>query len=249
MRSNAMRVAADSRQAVVVPVEERLIVALDLPDRTSAIRMVDKLGDNVRFYKIGLELQMAGGFAIAEVLIKRGKKIFLDSKLFDIAETVKGAVANVANLGVDFLTVHGNGQIISAAMEGRGSNPLKILSVTVLTSLDAHDIQDLGFTCSINDLVMLRVRKALDAGCDGVIASGQEAREIRDFAGRSLIIVSPGIRSVGVAKHDQKRTTAPAEAIAAGADYLVVGRQITTSPDPAREAARVLEEIDTALGA
>jgi orotidine-5'-phosphate decarboxylase len=249
MRTNAMRVAADSRQAVIVPVEERLIVALDLPDRDAAIRMVDMLGDNVRFYKIGLELQMAGGFAIAAELIKRGKKIFLDSKLFDIAETVKGAVANVANLGVDFLTVHGNGKIISAAMEGRGSNPLKILSVTVLTSLDAYDIQDLGYSCSINELVMLRVRKALDAGCDGVIASGQEAQEIRDFAGNRLIIVSPGIRSSNVPKNDQKRVASPTEAIAAGADYLVVGRQITTSAEPAREAARVLEEIDAALGA
>lgn len=248
MRSSAMRVQSESRQAVSVPLEERLIVALDFPDRDSAIRMVDLLGDNVRFYKIGLELQMAGGFAIAEELIRRGKKIFLDSKLFDIAETIRGAVANVANLGVDFLTVHGNGQIISAAMEGRGQNPLKIMSVTVLTSLDAHDIKDLGFECSINDLVMLRVRKALSAGCDGVIASGLEVQQIRDFAGNSLIIVSPGIRSANMPKNDQKRVTTPAQAISAGADYLVVGRQITTNSHPAQEAARVLAEINTAIG-
>jgi orotidine-5'-phosphate decarboxylase len=245
MRASALAVAEVPRR--VVPLEERLIVALDVPNRERAFDLVKKLGDTVQFYKIGLQLQFAGGLQVADELIKQGKKVFLDSKICDIEETVRGAVASVANMGVDFLTVHGNGKSIQAALEGRKSHPLKILSVTVLTSLDAHDMADLGLSCSVEDLVMMRARKALDAGCDGVIASGKEAHKIRELAGDRLLIVTPGIRSKNVPHHDQKRVATPNEAIAAGADYLVVGREILENSDPKRAAIDIFNQIKAAL--
>jgi orotidine-5'-phosphate decarboxylase len=211
--------------------------------------IITRLGSSVLFYKIGLQLQFAGGLPLADKLIARGKKVFLDSKILDIDQTVTGAVANVANMGVSFLTVHGNGATIRAAVEGRKRHDLKLLSVTVLTSLDAFDMQDLGLSCTVQELVMHRAKKALEAGCDGVIASGQEAQAIREMAGNSLLIVTPGIRSEGISKDDQKRTSTPLEAIAAGADYLVVGRQILTSTNPGAEAERVLREIQAGLDA
>jgi len=232
-----------------IPTQERLIVALDVPSVEEAEAVVARLGSSVLFYKIGLQLQFAGGLPLADKLIARGKKVFLDSKILDIDQTVIGAVANVANMGVSFLTVHGNGATIRAAVEGRKHHDLKLLSVTVLTSLDAFDMQDLGLSCTVPELVMHRARKALEAGCDGVIASGQEAQAIREMAGNSLLIVTPGIRSEGISKDDQKRTSTPLEAIAAGADYLVVGRQILTSPNPGAEAERILREIQTGLDA
>ena len=232
-----------------VPIEERLIVALDVPSREEALQVVEELGDSVVFYKIGLQLQFAGGLELARELIARGKKIFLDSKLFDIDQTVRGAAQNVAEMGVDFLTVHGNGKAIRAALAGRGGSKLKILSVTVLTSLDGHDMEDLGLSCTVAELVMHRARRALEAGCDGVIASGEEAEAIRSMANGGLLIVTPGIRSQGVPHHDQKRVASPSDAISAGADYLVVGRQILDATDRKAMVEQIFGEIREALAA
>ena len=231
-----------------IPLAERLIVALDVPTIDEARAVVQTLGDTVCFYKIGLQLQMAGGVQLAEEFALAGKKVLLDAKVFDIDETVTGTVERVADMGVSFLTVHGNGRTIQAAVKGRGDSDLKILSVTVLTSLDAYDMQDFGYECSVDELVMYRAGKALEAGCDGVIASGRKARQIRNMAGDSLLIVVPGIRSEGISRDDQKRTVTPTEAIEAGADHIVVGRQVLQASDSKAEAQRVLGEIETALG-
>jgi orotidine-5'-phosphate decarboxylase len=232
---------------LAIPLEERLIVALDVPTVEQAYVIVQKIGSAASFYKIGLQLQFAGGIELAKRLISERKKVFLDSKILDIDQTVTNAVANIAKLGVSFLTVHGNGPTIRAAIEGRGNRDLKILSVTALTTLDAHDMADLGLSCSVEELVMMRAQKALSAGCDGVIASGQEARKIRAMAGNRLLILTPGVRSDGIPKDDQKRVATPREAIAAGADYLVVGREILRSADPAAAAQAILRQIESAL--
>lgn len=230
-----------------LPTSERLIVALDVPDTGTARRVIDKLGDTVGFYKIGLQLTFAGGLDLAKELVAENKKVFLDSKVHDIDETVRGAVANVVNLGVHFLTVHGSRESIEAAVIGRGSSQLKIFSVTILTSLDADDLRDLGYDLPVEELVLHRARVALNAGADGVIASGLEAPSIRELAGDRLLIVTPGIRSKGVAHNEQRRVVTPSEAIRAGADYLVVGRQILTSASPRDEAKRVLDEMNSAV--
>ena len=232
-----------------IPLEDRLIVALDVASVADARARVERLGDSVRFYKIGLQLQFAGGIEFARELIAAGKKVFLDAKLLDIDQTVAGAVASIAALGVDFVTVHGHGATIAAAVAGRGTSRLKILSVTALTSLDAHDMAELGLTCSVQDLVLKRVRTALDAGADGVVASGEEAKAIRALAGARLLVVTPGIRSEGVPQDDQKRTATPRQAIATGADYLVVGRQILRDPDPPGAARQIIGEIAAGLAA
>lgn len=247
MGASALAVA-DARPDVI-EFRDRLIVALDVPNEHRAFELVDKLGDTVRFYKIGLQLQFAGGLRVADRLISQGKKVFLDSKIYDVSETVKLAVANVAAMGVNFVTVHGSGPAIRAAVEGRGARPLKIFSVTVLTSLNKNDMREMGIAeqYSVNDVVLMRAKNALAAGCDGVIASGMEASEIRKMAGNRLLIVTPGIRSKNVPHHDQKRVTTPYEAIAAGADYLVMGRQITESSDPRKMAESVFDEIRPAL--
>lgn len=238
-----------------IPLEERLIVALDVPTAADAQRMVERLGDSVQFYKIGMQLQFGGGLGYAAELIEQGKKVFLDSKLFDIDETVERAVENVARMGVDFLTVHGNGKTIQAAVRGRGHTQLKVFSVTVLTSLDSADLADIfGGEVDVQTLVKNRAEKALDAGADGVIASGQEADLIRQLVAgkvkvldqsedRAFRIITPGIRLAGDPIGDQKRVATPAEAIKAGADYLVVGRPITQSSEPRRAADAFLQEI------
>jgi orotidine-5'-phosphate decarboxylase len=230
---------------------DRLIVALDVPTLEDAARIVETLGDAVNFYKVGMQLQFAGGGAglrYAETLAQSGKNVFLDSKLFDIQETIERAVENVARMGVRFLTVHGTGKTVDAAVRGRGASQLQILAVTVLTSLNADDLIDLfGVTVSVPELVLRRARKALEAGADGVIASGQEVEQIRNFAGNRLKIVTPGIRREGDARHDQIRVTTPRQAIKAGADHLVVGRPITKAPDPRRAAEEILREISDAL--
>jgi len=245
MASAAQLRLVDVRNAI--PIEERLIVALDVQTVEAARAVVEKLGASILFYKIGLQLQFAGGLPLASELVAAGKKVFLDSKILDIDQTVTGAVANVANMGVSFLTVHGNGSTIRAAVEGRKHHSLKLLAVTVLTSLDAFDMQDLGLSCSVQELVMHRAKKALEAGCDGVIASGQEAHDIRRMAGDRLLIVTPGIRSEGVPHDDQKRTATPKQAMAAGADYLVVGREILRAPNPGTAAERIMRQIDEGL--
>lgn len=190
-----------------------------------------------------MELYAAAGMPFVRELLAAGKDVFLDMKFYDIPETVKRAVAQVAGTGVRFLTVHGSGPVMRAAVEGKGGAPLKLLAVTVLTSFDQADLLDLGYSCDVAALVALRARKAREAGMDGMVASPLDAAAVRAIAGPDAILVTPGVRSPGGAKADQKRVATPAEAIRNGADYLVMGRQITRAPDPAAEAARVLEEI------
>jgi orotidine-5'-phosphate decarboxylase len=236
--------APDRAQAA----REKLIVALDFWDIADARKLVRDLGDEVSFYKVGLGLQLGGGDEFAKELMRQGKRVFLDYKYYDIEETIKTAVRRAAELGVDFLTVHGAAGILKAAAEGRGTSKLKLLCVTVLTSMDAQDIREMGFPCNVEELVLARATKALDAGCDGVIASAREAAMIRAGTGK-LMIVSPGIRPLGNAPGEQKRTATPQEAIRAGADYLVIGRPITAAGDPKRAAAAIIAEMAGALAA
>src|SRR6266567_194704 len=238
---------ATRRNQMQVDARERLIVALDCDSISKATAFVEELEGLVSFFKVGIELQLAEGMSAVEYLKSKGKRIFLDLKYFDVPETVERAVRRAASLGVTFLTIHGNGRNIEAAVRGRGENNLKLLSVTVLTSLDADDIKDLGFQCSVEELVLHRAKRALEAGCDGVIASGQEASKIREFLGDKLLIVSPGIRPGQFPKQDQKRAVSPRAAVVEGADYLVVGRFITTNPYPRKAAERVIAEMQEAF--
>jgi orotidine-5'-phosphate decarboxylase len=220
-----------------------IIVALDVDSAAEARMLVSRLAEHIRFYKVGMELYAAAGMPFVRELLAGGNDVFLDMKFYDIPETVKRAVAQVAGTGVRFLTVHGSGPAMRAAVEGKGGAPLKLLAVTVLTSFDRADLLDLGYPCDVAALVALRARKAREAGMDGVVASPLDAAAVRAIAGPDAILVTPGVRSPGGAAADQKRVATPAEALANGADYLVMGRQITRAPDPAAEAARVLEEI------
>ena len=223
-----------------------IIVALDLESAAEARALVDKLGNPVGFYKVGLELYAASGMQMVRELEDRGKDVFLDLKLFDIGETVKRTVAVIARTNVRFLTLHSSAAVMRAAVEGRGNAPLKLLAVTVLTSFDDQDVHDLGYPGSVAELVEWRVRKSLECGVDGLIASPLDAAAVRRLAGPGKIIVTPGVRSAGAAKGDQKRVATPADAIRNGANYVVMGRQITRAADPAGEAARVLDEIHAA---
>src|SRR5437867_1187647 len=222
-----------------------IIVALDVASAEEARNLVRRIGPEISFYKVGMELYCAAGMDFVRELLGEGKDIFLDLKFYDIGETVKRAVAQVARTGVRFLTVHGSGAVMRAAVEGRGSSPLKLLAVTVLTSFDQQDLADLGYPCPPAELVELRVRKAMEAGIDGIVASPVEARSIRAFASPRAILVTPGVRSPGASKGDQKRVATPEEAIRDGADYLVIGRQITRAADPAAAVRQVLEEVQT----
>lgn len=222
-----------------------LIVALDFDSAEAARELVDRVGDVVSFYKVGMELYAAAGMDFVRELVARGKDVFLDLKLYDIGETVKRATVQVARSGARFLTVHGSKAVLRAAVEGRASSPLKLLAVTVLTSFDQEDLADLGYPCEVAELVRLRVRNALAAGVDGIVCSPLEVATVRALAS-GAILVTPGVRSAGVGQGDQKRVATPADAIRAGADYLVVGRQITRAPDPRQEALRILAEIQAA---
>lgn len=236
-----------------IPARERLIFALDVPDVEEAWRLVEVLGDAVGFYKVGLELAMTGGaFELVDRLVGRGSKVFLDLKLFDIPETVARAVERLAGRGVAFTTVHGNQRMMEAAARAKGPD-LKVLAVTVLTSLDQGDLDDLGFTTDVRSLVLSRARRALEAGCDGVVTSGLEAEAIRDELGERLLVVMPGIRPVWNDREpapgdDQKRTVDVAEAFARGADYIVVGRPIRDAPEPRAAAEAIQRQIEAALG-
>ncbi|MEH6950797.1 orotidine-5'-phosphate decarboxylase [Nitrobacter sp. NHB1] len=226
---------------------EKLIVALDFWEVEDARKLVRKLGDEVSFYKVGLGLQLVGGNEFARELIAEGKRVFLDYKYYDIEETVQRAVAQAAELKITFLTVHGVASIMKAAVAGRGSSDMKILGVTVLTSMDAGDIKEMGFECNVEDLVIARAKKALEVGVDGVVASALEAAELRKQTSNKLMIVSPGIRPSGGARHDQKRVATPFEAIRAGADYLVLGRPIYAADDPKAAAQAIIQEMADAL--
>jgi orotidine-5'-phosphate decarboxylase len=229
-----------------IPVRERLIFALDVPDAERARRLVDTLGDSVVFYKLGLEFFLSGHyFELAADLRERGKKVFADLKLFDIPATVAAAVRQLARHQVNFCTVHGNDGMLRAAAEAKGD--MQILAVTALTSLDQGDLDDLGFQCDARTLVLSRARRALAAGCDGVVSSGLEVSALRASVDHALITVCPGIRPIfndeAPAADDQQRIMTPGEAIAAGADYLVVGRPIRDAADPRAAAEAVQEEI------
>ena len=224
-----------------IPRAERLIVALDVPTPAEARALVERLGDAAYFYKVGLELFMAGGyFELVDWLAARGKKVFVDLKFFDVPETVRRAVANLRGRGVAFATVHGNQAMMQAAAAEKGD--VRILAVTVLTSLDRGDLDDLGFSCDLERLVLSRARRAIEAGCDGVISSGLEAERLKAEFKDRLLVVTPGIRPVeNRPADDQKRTVDVAQAFAAGADYIVVGRPIRQAPD-ARAAAQAIQE-------
>lgn len=226
---------------------DRLIIALDLPTTAQARQLVDRIGDAAGFYKIGLQLLASDGMALARALQSAGHKTFLDWKLHDIPATVEKATRALADSGASLLTVHATPQVMAAAVKGRDNSPMKILGVTVLTSLDADALKALGHTHTPRELVMLRVQQALDAGIDGVVASPEEAADIRALAGHRLLIVTPGIRPKGADVGDQKRVATPTSAIADGADYLVVGRPVTEAPDPKTAAAAIQSEIAAAL--
>lgn len=220
-----------------------LIIALDVASAAEAREIVRSLGDSARFYKVGLELYAAAGMDVVRELKSQGCRVFLDLKLYDIGETVKRAVSQVAAVGVDFLTVHGSVAVMQAAVAGKDSAPLNLLAVTVLTSFDESDLRQLGYPCSVTDLVQLRVRNAMAAGIDGIVCSPVEVYGVRRITGPSAKLVTPGVRSAGASVGDQKRVATPAEAIAAGADYLVIGRQVTRAADPCAEVQKILDEI------
>src|SRR5467141_2351123 len=229
-----------------IPRAERLIVALDVPTPQEARALVERVGDAAGFYKLGLELFMAGGyFELLDWLVQRGNKVFVDLKFFDVPETVRRAVANLRGRGISFATVHGNQAMMEAAAREKGE--VKILAVTVLTSLDRGDLDDLGFSCDVERLVLSRARRALEAGCDGVISSGLEAQRLKSEFHDRLLVVTPGIRPVeNKPLDDQKRTVDVAQAFANGADYIVVGRPIRQSADP-RAAAQAIQRTIAAI--
>ena len=222
-----------------IPPEERLIFALDVPGPEEARRLVTTLGDAVLFYKLGLELFTAGGyFELIDWLLARGKKVFADLKLFDVPETVAAAVRQLRKRPITFTTVHGNDGFLEAACREKGN--VKILAVTVLTSLDQGDLRDLGFPVDVHQLVLSRARRALAIGCDGVVSSGLEARALKEHLGERLFIVTPGIRPVeNRPVDDQKRVVDVEQAIRNGADYIVVGRPIRNAPDPYQAAMAI----------
>ena len=226
--------------------DDRLIVALDVPNVVQGLDLAARLGDAVSFYKIGLGMLTGGGFALAnELKQEHGKRIFLDMKLFDIGATIEAAVRGIAQYDLDFLTVHGDPQVVRAACEGKRGKDLKILAVTVLTSLDRADLDaNLIKPGDIHEITLERAAKALEAGADGVIASPQEAAMIRALpqaAGR--LIVTPGVRPAGAASGDQKRIATPAKAISDGANHIVVGRPIWQAADPAAAARAIVAEL------
>jgi orotidine-5'-phosphate decarboxylase len=225
---------------------DRLIFALDVPDASEARRLVEQLGDSVTFYKLGLELMAAGGyFELIDWLLAAPKKVFADLKLFDVPATVGRAVSLLARRGVTFATVHGNQGIMEAAARAKGD--LKILAVTALTSLDRGDLDDLGFACDVEALVLSRARRALEAGCDGVVASGLELPAMRRTVDRRLLVVTPGIRPVdNRPEDDQKRVVTVEQAFRDGADYIVVGRPIRDAQDP-RAAAQGIQRTIASL--
>ena len=229
-----------------IPAAKRLIIALDVPTGAQARGLVEDLGDTVSFYKVGLELFTGDdGFAMVDWLTRRDKEVFVDLKFFDVPATVARAVSQLRGRQVSFATVHGNDAMMRAAAEAAGE--VGILAVTVLTSLDAADMRDLGFDCDIPALVRSRAQRAVALGCAGVVASGQEAAMLRKTLGDDGLIVTPGIRPVRQ-DDDQKRTVTPTQALRDGADYLVVGRPVRDADNP-REAARVIQdEIASALG-
>jgi orotidine-5'-phosphate decarboxylase len=220
-----------------------IIVALDVESAEDARAIVQRIGPDVSFYKVGMELYCAAGMDFVRELLGEGKDVFLDLKLYDIGETVKRAVAVVAKSGVRFLTVHAVGAVMRAAFEGRGDSRLQLLAVTVLTSFDRRDLSEDGHSCEVSELVMRRASQAMEARMDGVVMSPLEVASVRALVGPGPILVTPGVRSTGAGRGDQIRVATPADAVRDGANYLVIGRQITRAQDPPAEVARILAEI------
>jgi orotidine-5'-phosphate decarboxylase len=230
-------------QPAKIAPKDRLIVALDLSDVASAEAMVDRLGDSVTFYKIGYQLAYAGGLPLVRKLADQGKKVFIDLKLHDIGNTVARGVESIAALGATFLTVHAYPQTMKAAVEARAGSNLKILAVTVLTSYDEDDLHAAGYRLGVSDLVEARARQAQALGIDGLVCSPEEAAALRRTVGHQMHLVTPGIRPAGSSAGDQKRIMTPSRAIAAGADYLVVGRPVLEAADPKAAADAIQAEI------
>ena len=228
---------------------DRLILALDVSSVEAARDMAERLGDAVGIYKIGYQLAYAGGLPFAEELVRAGKRVFLDLKLHDIGNTVAKGVESIARIGASFLTVHAYPQTMRAAMEAKAGSELGILAVTVLTSYADADLAEAGYGVSVEQLVAERAALAHDIGVDGLVCSAEEAAPLRRIVGSDMCLVTPGIRPVGGARGDQKRVTTPGEAIAAGADYLVVGRPIVQAGDPRAAANAIVEEIAAAAQA
>lgn len=227
-----------------VKADPRLIVALDLPTVGEARALVDALGEAVSFYKVGLELFATGeGMTLARELKAAGRQVFMDWKLHDIGATVQRAAAVLAGAGCDFLTVHGEPQVMAAAVRGRGGSSLKILAVTVLTSLSDEDLKEIGYVDKARALVERRIHQAIAAGCDGVVASPHEAALARALGGRDFLVVTPGVRPDWSAKNDQARAATPLEALRAGASHIVCGRPITAANDPHAAALRIAGEM------
>ncbi len=231
-----------------IPLDERIIFALDVSSHEEAMDLVEKLDSEIKFFKVGLQLFLAGWFQTIDAIIKRGNKVMVDLKFFDIPETVKLAVDQLKNRGITFATVHGNDPILRAAIQDK--NGLKILAVTVLTSFGEDDMKEMGMTGSVKDLVLLRSRKALEIGCDGVVSSALEAQPLRDELGNNFLIVAPGIRpgaNIENDDDDQKRISTAKEAIINGADHVVIGRPIRNSKDPVALIKELQREIEEGL--
>jgi orotidine-5'-phosphate decarboxylase len=230
----------------LLDIRDRLIVGLDVPTVEAAEEMVATLGDTVTFYKVGLQLSFAGGLAFAERLVDQGKKVFLDVKLLDIDNTVEHAVQNIAKLGMHFCTIHAYPKAMRAAVRGKGATDLRLLAVTVLTSMDEADLAAAGYAISPAELVARRAADARAAGMSGIVCSPEEAGAMRAVVGAGMAIVTPGIRPAGASVGDQKRVATPAAAIKAGADHLVVARPILEAADPKAAAKAILSEIEVA---
>jgi orotidine-5'-phosphate decarboxylase len=234
-------------QPSAIAPRDRLIVALDLPGKAPAEAMIARLGDSVRFYKIGYQLAYAGGLSLVRPLVDVGKKVFVDLKLHDIGNTVARGVESLSALGATFLTVHAYPQTMKAAVEARGGSDLKILAVTVLTSYDDGDLHAAGYRLGVSDLVEARAQQAQVLGIDGLVCSPEEAASLHKIVGHQMVLVTPGVRPAGSATGDQKRLMTPGRAISAGADYLVVGRPVMEAADPRAAADAIQAEIAQAL--
>ncbi len=235
---------SDHPMARNIPLEERIIFALDVSTKEQARQWVETLEHATRFFKVGLQLFVREGFEVVEWILHRDLKVFLDLKFFDVPETVRLAVTALANRGVSFTTVHGNDAMLKAAVEA--AQGVEILAVTALTSLDEADMKDLGFRCSVEDLVLSRARRAIEIGCSGVIASGLEASALRQELGNSFLVITPGIRPVSNVD-DQKRTVGVRQAFQNGADYVVVGRPVRDASDPIAVINRMQDDIRSVL--
>ncbi len=229
-----------------IHLDKRIIFALDVASPDEAKEWVKKLEGRVRFYKVGLQLFLAGGFGIVDWIVSRGIEVMLDLKFFDVPQTVASAVSQLKDRGISLTTVHGNDEILKAAV-GAAGNDVKVLAVTVLTSLDEADIRDLGFQCSPEALVLSRARRALEIGCAGVVSSGLEAPRLRHELGDRFLVVVPGVRPVANREDDQKRVVDVRNAFLNGADYIVVGRPIRQAPDPGEVVTRMMQDIAAAL--